>query len=164
MLRITLMVAFAFFAPFFGEGGSHPWMIFCLSVSTVWVFSTQISVGNTQTLVVIIEFVWTFCTQRWKLKHCPCTLPHPHPSHPAKLSLSNIKRLTRRQRWKFCSYYCFVFCFNIRGKISLYLGFVMNVFGCKWIKCMHEKYPRATSEASVPSFCVFRFIRLSIFL
>ena len=52
------------FAQKFWEGGGDLWMIFCLSLSNVWVVSTLIGGGETQTLTSIIEFIWTFFTKR----------------------------------------------------------------------------------------------------
>ena len=36
----------------------------CQSVSVIWVLSTLIAVGDTETWMTVIEFIWTFCTKR----------------------------------------------------------------------------------------------------
>ena len=51
---------FCLFAPKLWEGGRDLWMIFCLSVRAVWVVSTVICGGDTQTLTTMIEFIRTF--------------------------------------------------------------------------------------------------------
>ena len=64
------------------------WIIFCLSVSAVWIVSTLVTGGDTQTSTATIEFVWTFCTQS---SGDAKTL---HPSHRVELSLHNILNCT----------------------------------------------------------------------
>ena len=73
--------------PQFLEVGRSLWTIFCQSVIRVWVVSTIIDGGDTQTLSPFMEFVWTFCTREAvdKLKHCSHALVPP-TSHIVKLS------------------------------------------------------------------------------
>ena len=95
-------------------------MIFCQSVSAVWVVSTVISAEDTQTLTAIIELVWTFSGDTEMLLSYALTSSHSSTttSHLVKLSLPNILNI-----------YHFIYCFWITSQeISLIIHHCLKKF------------------------------------
>ena len=60
------------------------WMALCYSMNAGWVVVTFWGGGDTQTMLAVIEFIWTFFVPNLVV------LPARDPSHLVKLSLPNI--------------------------------------------------------------------------
>ena len=73
---------------------TYLWMVLCYSINACWLVGSLRGGGDSQILLAVIKFVWTFCTQRW----------WGHLKHAVILSLLNIFDFLAGVSSLFCSF------------------------------------------------------------